>query len=557
MEVCLFLFVPISCPPGAEPPPWPPPLPLPEKVPASSSYSSLSSSGAASGACSSCCCCCCCSSFLAFFFSFSVIGMPMPVAAPASPPAPPPAPPPPPPPMFMRAIASLTMAKLFRFSLPGCFSVWLGPFGRIFFANDDWFGRRPVVNAWCAFTFFHRSSLCLLSCFWMRKPSSSQPASHTSSARLRLRHGVGLQLAQNGRRCEQVIGRCRLRGRRRWRVDLEALVAATLVEVAAVLVVVHIAVLLLLLLLLLLMLLLVMVELLLVLVLLLLEAVEIVERVDRAVVEQLLGHLLLMLAVLVRVPLLPLLLLLGVLVRVKRSAAGTGTAVRGCRAVDEVALVPGRRLRHLLLVVMVHRVLHRALARVDRQRKGANEANRNWPSSSEAVAKWARSLSAIAFPSVMSSCDSSLAKNAFAPPCSDTATICIGRLGMLSENALSVDSDALRLLEYSRMKPWMRSSRNALAPWYDDRISSTRRFESPRNISKMMLRSPALTHDCSSIIALSSVSTENGSPQKMHMIRRRSGRSCSASPYLRSSNGIDSITLFSVVSTNLACCCDT
>ena len=46
------------------------------------------------------------------------------------------------------------------------------------------------------------------------------------------------------------------------------------------------------------------------------------------------------------------------------------------------------------------------------------------------------SLSARAFPSTISDCSESLAKNAVGPPLSETAMICVGTGGILSANAL-------------------------------------------------------------------------------------------------------------------------
>lgn len=54
----------------------------------------------------------------------------------------------------------------------------------------------------------------------------------------------------------------------------------------------------------------------------------------------------------------------------------------------------------------------------------------------------------------------------------------MGRLGMLAEKALRVASDALRLVEYTKINPCTNSSRNSLAPWYDETITSTRRLQS-------------------------------------------------------------------------------
>ena len=54
----------------------------------------------------------------------------------------------------------------------------------------------------------------------------------------------------------------------------------------------------------------------------------------------------------------------------------------------------------------------------------------------ERVMKWACSLSAIAFPSVINWWHKSELKQADAPPVSVTANNCIGKLGMFAENAL-------------------------------------------------------------------------------------------------------------------------
>lgn len=52
------------------------------------------------------------------------------------------------------------------------------------------------------------------------------------------------------------------------------------------------------------------------------------------------------------------------------------------------------------------------------------------------VIKWARNLSAMAFPSVINIWHKSLLKKAFAPPLSVIASNCIGKLGMFIEKAL-------------------------------------------------------------------------------------------------------------------------
>lgn len=54
-------------------------------------------------------------------------------------------------------------------------------------------------------------------------------------------------------------------------------------------------------------------------------------------------------------------------------------------------------------------------------------------------------------------------------------------------------------------------------------ITSIRRFVSPKNVSKITLRSPVSWHVGSARIGCSTASTENGSPQNMHRMMRMSG----------------------------------
>lgn len=83
---------------------------------------------------------------------------------------------------------------------------------------------------------------------------------------------------------------------------------------------------------------------------------------------------------------------------------------------------------------------------------------------------------------------------------------------------LRVASDALRLAEYTSMNPCTNSSRNAFAPWNDETITSTFLFESSRNVSRMILRSPLKKQHWWLSRGPNTFSTEYGSPQNIHII---------------------------------------
>lgn len=87
----------------------------------------------------------------------------------------------------------------------------------------------------------------------------------------------------------------------------------------------------------------------------------------------------------------------------------------------------------------------------------------------------------------------------------------------------NVANEARRFVEYSNIKPCTNSSRNAFAPWYDEKITSIFRFVSPKNVSNITLRSLDIAHVGSDNIGLMMLSTENGSPQNMHTMIRMSG----------------------------------